>query len=462
MVYGTPPPKKTRIPLNGYVPEWLEPAELSATYAPASGSANYASTAALAAKADVRAIRVGTRSRLHAAPIKHMIPANMPGHGWSLQSDVSNNASSDLNDTGDFLIGSQALRITTAGTAAYVGWDKTLTAPIDASDCDFRFWFKLEDPDRRLANIQIIIGDSALTWRSTLTPFSYSTATSYIQSPLQSGRWNIIDVPQGAGWTPTGTPNWAAVQRVLIKASDTAGKPITVRLGGAAFTRRDHNGRFPNGVATLTFDDTYDAAYTYARAKMDQYGYRGTLFPIVDRIGMAGKLTLAQVQAMYQNGWDVAGHAYTNANHALGLPAMTQAQRLAELENIKAWMDANNFQTQAFAYPLGNHDVATEADVAAYFDCGRLAFLQRDTPQAIAQPYAIQAANAGTQQATLNTFVDRAVAGKGWINFVFHDIKATGATGNDISKANFDALLAYLATSCIAVRTMSEVLTTIT
>ena len=33
MVYGTPPPKKTRIPLNGYVPEWLEPGELSATYA---------------------------------------------------------------------------------------------------------------------------------------------------------------------------------------------------------------------------------------------------------------------------------------------------------------------------------------------------------------------------------------------------------------------------------------------
>ena len=54
------------------------------------------------------------------------------------------------------------------------------------------------------------------------------------------------------------------------------------------------------------------------------------------------------------------------------------------------------------------------------------------------------------------------MAGKGWINFVFHDIKATGATGNDISQANFDALLAYLATSGIAVRTMSEVLTTIT
>ena len=56
-------------------------------------SATYADKAATAAsllgKADVRAIRVGTRSRLHAAPIKHMIPASMPGHGWAVQSDMS-------------------------------------------------------------------------------------------------------------------------------------------------------------------------------------------------------------------------------------------------------------------------------------------------------------------------------------------------------------------------------------
>lgn len=409
-----------------------------------------------------RGLRVGSRKRLNAQPVKHMVHAAAAGHGWALQSDVSNNASSDLNDTSDFLIGSQAMRITTAGTGAYVGWDKTLAAPIDASDCDFRFWFKFEDPDRRLANIQIILGDATLTWRSTITAFSFSTATNYQQYALQAGRWNILDVPQAAGWTATGTPNWAGMQRILIKASDTAGKPITVRLGGAAFTQRNHNGRFPNGVATLTFDDSYESAYTYARVKMDQYGHKGTLFPIIDRVDMVGKLALAQIRAAYQNGWDVAGHAYTNANHAIGMPGMTQAERLAELENIKAWMDENNFQTQAYAYPLGTHDAASEVDVAAYFDCGRLAFLQRDVPQAPAQPYAIQAVNAGTQKANLNTHIQRAVAGKGWVNFIFHDIKASGATGNDINQADFDQLLVDLAASGIAVRTMSEVLATIT
>jgi uncharacterized membrane protein len=87
--------------------------------------------------------------------------------------------------------------------------------------------------------------------------------------------------------------------------------------------------------------------------------------------------------------------------------------------------------------------------------------MQRDTPQAVAQPYAMQAANAGSQQASLNGFITRAVAGKGWINIVLHDIVASGATGNNISQANFDTLLADLAASGIAVRTMSEVLAAI-
>lgn len=411
--------------------------------------------------ADVRGVRVGTRRRVNAAPIKVMVPANAAGHGWALQTDVSNNASSDLNDTSDFLIGSQAMRITTAGTAAFVGWDKTLAAPVDVSDCDVRIWLKFDAASANLGNIQLILGDSSLTWRSTLTAFSAGSATSYTQWPLQEGRWNILDIPQGAAWTPTGTPNWAALQRILVKVSDKTGAPLTVRLGGVAFTKRDHAGRFPNGVATLSFDDSFGAQDSYARVKMDQYGYKGTLFPTIDRIGMAGKLTLAQIQAMYQNGWDVAGHAYTDANHAIGLTAMTQTQRQTELENIKAWLDTNGFQTQAYAYPLGNHDAASEADVAAYFDCGRLSFMQRDTPQAVAQPYAMQAANAGTQQSGLNGFITRAVAGKGWINIVFHDIVASGATGNNISQANFDTLLADLAASGIAVRTMSEVLAAI-
>lgn len=161
---------------------------------------------------------------------------------------------------------------------------------------------------------------------------------------------------------------------------------------------------------------------------------------------------------MYQNGWEVAGHAFTDANHALGLPALSPADRLAELENIKAWMDTNNFQSPAYAYPLGNHETASETDVAAYFDCGRLAFMQRDTPQAIAQPYAMQSINAGTQTATLAAYITRAVAGKGWLNIVIHDIVASGATGNNMTQAAFDTLLTDLAASGIAVRTMGEVI----
>lgn len=415
--------------------------------------------AAVAPKADKRSVRVAGRQRANAAPVKHMVHACAAGHGWVLQTDVSNNASSNLDDTSDFLIGSQSMRITTAGTSAFVGWDKTLAAPIDVSDCDVRIWFKFDSAGAaNLANLQIILGDSTLTWRSTLTAFSAGSATSYTQWPLQEGRWNILDIPQGAAWTPTGTPNWAAVQRMLFKASDKAGLPLTVRFGGMAFTRRDHTGRFPNGVVTLSFDDSFAAQDSYARVKMDQYGYRGTLFPIIDRLGLPGKLTLAQVQKMYQNGWDVSGHAFTDANHAIGLPGMTQAQRLTELENIRAWMDTNAFQSPSFAYPLGNHDAASEADVAAYFDVGRLAFMQRDTPQAIAMPFALQAANAGTQQAALAGYVTRAVAGKHWLNIVVHDIVPSGATGNNITEANFDALLSSIASSGIAVRTMSEVL----
>lgn len=73
------------------------------------------------------------------------------------------------------------------------------------------------------------------------------------------------------------------------------------------------------------------STWTYARPKMSGLNFPGVLFPIIDLLDTAGRLTTAQVQFLVNvNGWEVGGHATTTARHT-DPTAMDPAVRKAEL-----------------------------------------------------------------------------------------------------------------------------------
>lgn len=52
-------------------------------------------------------------------------------------------------------------------------------------------------------------------------------------------------------------------------------------------------------------------------------------------------------------------------------------------------------------------------------------------------------------------YISRSTAGEDWVIIVVHEVLASGASGNNISQANFDTLLPYVGPSGVAVGTRS-------
>lgn len=141
----------------------------------------------------------------------------------------------------------------------------------------------------------------------------------------------------------------------------------------------------------------------------------------------------------------------------LGMPALTQAQPTSELEAILAWMDGYGLTSNSYAWPLGNHDAASEADVAAYFPAARNAFAALVETITVPRRYSVQAINVGTQTANLHGLIDKAAASHGLIVPVVHDVGTAG--GNNIETATRNDMISYLSASGIPVKTFGEALT---
>ncbi len=384
-------------------------------------------------------------------PPANMLQAHSAGHGWSAHDAAGSTI--NLNDTSDFFLGTQSIKITTGGTGVASAVRKAGMA-LDCTGMDVRLWFKYDDPSK-LAAIRIYLSDSQIANHYNKIVIQPAGANA---NPIgNAGEWIVVDVPFSS-MASQGSPTRNSIDTFSFTCIDNAGGPLNVSFGGFALVPADSLNQFPNGVVSLTFDDSYVSQYTIARPYLDKYGYRGTLFPVIGLLDTAGMLTSAQTKLLWEQGWEIGGHASTAAAHAQSLVGMTQDQRITELESIRQWAVTNGYPMTSYAYPNGYWSRVAAADVSRYFDSARLAFTNYPTAARPENQFWIRAANAGTQQASLNGFVDQVKSGRGWLNVIFHDIKSTGATSNDISVANFYAFIDYCHSQGVAVRTQAEVI----
>lgn len=95
--------------------------------------------------------------------------------------------------------------------------------------------------------------------------------------------------------------------------------------------------------------------WTSAAPKMTQNGFRGPLYPILD----AAAFNSANLRILDDClGWEVGGHAKTNARHALGLTGITLPE--AEVKTARQFLLANGYGADTFAYPVGNTNAAVK------------------------------------------------------------------------------------------------------
>lgn len=373
------------------------------------------------------------------------------GHGWA----AANVGSSEVNDTTDYLFGSQSARIT-ADNALGSAIIQIGTLSLNLTDKQLVLWCKVDDI-AKVGGITLRLGTSGYSTNYfTLTPAF--GATTY--AALGSNEW----MPLTFGWnqaTTTGTPDRANITHAQIRMSCNGAQNPTLRVNRLA--HEPEPATWPNGVVSLAFDDGAASQYTRAAPRMDLYGYPGTLYLIADKVGMSNYLTLAQVKELKNlHGWEIASHAYTTANHDARLPNLSDAELVSEFRNMKRYIVENGLGTgDHLAYPGGQFDADVEAIARRFFASCRMT---HNTPRQTWPPRYLTrlrglSITSGTSTATIQAEIDAAYANQTWLILIFHDVVASGATGDtQYNAASFNTVIDYLNTKGIPVKTVGDVL----
>jgi peptidoglycan/xylan/chitin deacetylase (PgdA/CDA1 family) len=407
------------------------------------------------------------------------------GHGW-----VANGtgvASSNLNDTTAFVRGTQSVSITSVGTVGQpAGIRKTSIAGLSTmnlADKMFRLVIRVESGATHLSNLNFFIGTSGF---ANYYKFVVNPVTSTDQYASQGDwvvltfGWNDLNSSSGSYTATNGIPNsLTGFTDMQIQVADD-GSPVQLRIQALEIVDGTTT-TFPKGVVSITFDDSWASQWSNARPVMDTYGYRGTMYTIVQNVGSSGTyVTLSQLkQLQNQSGWGIAGHAYTSATHSTRLPNLTAAQVDQDTADLKIWLLQNGFDGDSYAYPGGEMRTTTdgasvEEIVSRYFSSARSIFGQASRSIETFPPSmpwrmrscssisSLNAANGWTNPTGIvgaGGVLDRIAANGGWWIATFHEI-TSGAPANtaQCSLADFTSILSGISSRGIACLPVSDVM----
>jgi peptidoglycan/xylan/chitin deacetylase (PgdA/CDA1 family)/N-acetyl-beta-hexosaminidase len=241
-------------------------------------------------------------------------------------------------------------------------------------------------------------------------------------------------------------------------------------------------------VVSLTFDDGWDSQQT-AATMLAAHGLKGTFYVNSPNIGQSGYLTWPQLTTFNVAGNEIGGHTLTHPD----LTTLTATQAQHEICDDRTNIQAHGFVVPDFAYPGGAYDGNTGAgtlDVSSIvrncgYASGRGAFglhnvtATNDTRAyatsilppnlyKILVPCCINTASFGGSTPTaaaLESYVQHAQAeaspNPGWVIFFFHRIcdNCGGDTpAPSISPTELNALLDWLPTSGVTVKTVAQVI----
>jgi peptidoglycan/xylan/chitin deacetylase (PgdA/CDA1 family) len=113
---------------------------------------------------------------------------------------------------------------------------------------------------------------------------------------------------------------------------------------------------------SLTFDDG-NADQMPAVQMLTDHGVTGTFYIISGRVGQTAKgyMTWSQVQSIFDAGNEIGGHT---RNH-VHLAGLTAQQQNAEICGGRDDLLSKGYPQVSFAYPFGDHDATSEAQVEA-------------------------------------------------------------------------------------------------
>lgn len=398
------------------------------------------------------------------------------GHGWTLGSGGTLTA----NDTADYISGSQAAKVVTAGTGALVSLSKLAMTSFDATAKIPRLRVKVDDITH-MAGLNFYLGSSSLASYYKWTIQGAASNVNYVTS----GDWVTITLPW-ADATVTGTPSRSALTDARIQLLDDGTAGITVHCQSVELIPDSSTSlsAFGGRVVSICFDDCWESM-ELGKGVMDTYGWAGSCYVITDLLAnpqpvvepnAGARLTLAELRMMQsQYGWEIGAHALRDADHALTYTGMTAAQLRDDLQRQKGWLIANGFRgASGCAYPLGQYGkttdgVSTTDVIDDYFAYARTTYSRTFESFPPAEPFRLRAISgistfaggyAPTQLTTASTGrIDQLAANSGWLILTFHKLVASGpASTSDCLLSDFQSICSKISSAGLSVLPVGDVL----
>ncbi|MFF7949136.1 polysaccharide deacetylase family protein [Streptomyces griseorubiginosus] len=370
------------------------------------------------------------------------------------------------NDTTDFVRGTQAAKLVTPGDSTTYFVSGTVPSA-DSTAKMPRITVKIDDITK-LANLQIdLCTDTSWANGWTWVPQTGATGSNY----LTSGDW-VTQTLSFHDATKIGAGARSGLAAIRFRVADN-GAAATVHLQGVELVA-DGTQAFPNGVISITFDDSWQDALDYGKTALDKYGYNATTFVIADRIGLSGRLTLAELQNLQNQGWELSSHAYADSIHTSSFTGVTAAQLDADARAMKDYAVRNGFRAaDLIAYPKGQYGltsdgISTSSILDNYFAAGITTIQKTKETYPPSDPWRLRRISAistfsGGYSPTLltqtNGDLDQCKANGSWLILAFHEIvPGSVASTGQIAQADFTTIIDAINSRGIPVMAVGEVL----
>jgi hypothetical protein len=388
------------------------------------------------------------------------------GHGFTFG---NNDATSNLNDTTNYSLGSQCVTMVTKGTGAITTLGNGATTPVNLTGSNLRIRLRGQNL-AHISRLGVYAGTGGL---ANIYNFDFIYKAEVVQSVNYSkdGEWVDLDL-SFADATTSGTPDRTNISAWQLRVTDdNTGNKVTVNFQGIYVVPKSST--YPNGVLSWTWDDSVLSPLQLAKPTLDANGWLSTYYCILDVFGTTDGggvqyMTLAQAQELYRQGNDVAPHCTTLARHSStnGMIDLTPAQLVQEFQDLKAWAHLNGFGRSAdhFATPQGKYTPAMIDTMRTYFASHRtVSWFTHETvrPSDVMRLRSVSLPGAGSSStvASVNTAIDKAVAEGAWLIIYGHQM-TTGTSNGPLqcTQSDFQAIASHAASAGIPVRTVSQVL----
>jgi hypothetical protein len=221
------------------------------------------------------------------------------------------------------------------------------------------------------------------------------------------------------------------------------------------------------GRVSICMDGEYSSQYTILKPILDLYGFKTSLSITNSDIGGSGRMTLAQIDEMYDDGHECIHHTYdaTKTNGYLNATDWpSSAVIAADIRDqwayfrTQGWMRGIGKAVSAMAEPFDKGITEARQKLvlagmrAAGVECHRRGVNLYTTQMPVAhnavKPFMLRGSVqiASTHSASdIQTIIDQAESSGEWAIITIHRAVASSPSGLEMTTANFETWLAYLA-----------------